>query len=373
MSRPTWLMVLMASAALTATLPAPASYAKDPVAFPDGQWRGTAIWTGAISKADIFASGTGNVEFVLTVDDGEVTDGELAMEGVGKSKVPGGSGKLNLQALLDLSGTASQIQAQGTLHYRGTVTVEGFGTVPVSGTVAGGTGSFSPQFVSCNKVTGDLATQGRKIQQAARFNTSVTAKFVAVREGEAEEPEAIERYKHVADALVSALERARAGTAPSVEQVAQLVAQIEQVNKTFHESSPCTGPVPPGFQEGVADPLFVDLINQLALELLTNHEEEYSVHQLLSLLLLIPRVGLTAETEEAFVDVLAARIDDLVDALGQGVGENVYESWPAELKALHEIYTTAQLLSMPELAALAKRALGNFVEVGVGAQEPVEV
>jgi hypothetical protein len=373
MGRARRLTGLVTCLSLTAALSAPASQAQDPVAFPDGQWRGTAIWTGGISKADIFASGTGDVVFVLTIDDGQVTDGELAMEGVGKSKVPGGSGKLNLQALLELSGTASQIQAAGTLHYSGTVTVEGVGSVPVSGTVASGTGSFSPQFVTCNRVTGDLATQGRKIQQAAGFNTSVTAKFVAVREGEAKEPEAIERYKHVADALLSVLESARAGTTPSVEQVAQLVVQIEQVNETFHESSPCTGPVPPDFQEGTADPLFVELINQLALELLTNHEEKYSVHELLSLLVLIPRVGLTAQTEDAFVDVLAARIDDLVDALGQGVGANVYEDWPAELKALHEIYTTAQLLDLPELAALAKSALGNFVQVGVGPQEPVEV
>lgn len=239
---------------------APAAAAK--VAFPDGEWTGTAIWTGSISQQDIFATGTGNVEFHVAVDQGQVASGTLAMEGVGKSKVPGGTGKLNISAILDLSGTASDITAEGTMDYNGTVTVSGFGTVPVSGSVGGSTGTFSPQFVSCNKVTGDLATGARKIQEAAGFNTTVTAKFVAVRSGPSPAAQGlVEDYKAMVQSVLDLL----TGGPVEIAVLLDVAHQIDALNAAFLGLGGCDVP-PAGFTKGLQDTLLTALFQDLLSE-----------------------------------------------------------------------------------------------------------
>ena len=363
------LIVLIAAGALVGgTVPAGAAKG---VAFPDGEWSGSAIWTGAISKKNVFASGNGKVKFTLAVDGGDVASGRMTMTGTGQSKVAGGSGKLDLSASLNLGGTAERVTANGSLSYVGTVTVEGFGTRPVSGRVAGSTGSFSPTFVSCNRVTGDLATEGRKVQQAAGFTTTVTAKFVALRVGDGTS-EAVTRYKQVADQIISALDSIRAGTPPSVQMLVELVEQVQALNSLVHDSSPCPN-VPAGFKAGFSDSLLVELFNELMREVLAKHEGRFTVHELLQLMVLTLRIGLTEPTEDAFLDVLVARVEALTNELTQQVGDDPYEFWPKELMAIYEIYTTALHWGLTDLAAVAKRALGNFVEVVGGEEEPVEV
>jgi len=104
-------------AVLLASLPAAPTSAQE-LAFPDGYWVGSAIFGGEISQADIFASGNGDVSFDLEVEDGQVKGGTLDLTGRGTATTAAGTGDLTVSSVLDLSGTAAHIDANGTLGTR---------------------------------------------------------------------------------------------------------------------------------------------------------------------------------------------------------------------------------------------------------------
>jgi hypothetical protein len=254
------------------------------VAFPDGQWSGTAIWTGSISKKDIFASGSGKAVFTLGIEGGEVVGGEMTFSGTGQSQVPNATGKLKITESLQLSGTAAVIKAFGEIGFSGSVKVEGFGTVPVSGSWPA-SGRFSPTFASCSKVTGDLATEGRKVQESYGFATTVTAHFVAVPTGGGSASGAVvEEYKSLVAALVDA---ATAGF--TAEDLLALAYQIDALNAKIMGLGACTG-APPGFEKGLSDTLLAALF-QDALQMALDNAGQYNAQALLTLLGVGIRVG----------------------------------------------------------------------------------
>jgi len=329
----------------------PAGAAKD-VAFPDGEWSGTAIWTGSISKQDVFASGNGKVAFSLAVDGGDVVAGELTMNGTGQSKVPGGTGKLKLVASLSLGGTAAKVTANGTLDYRGTVTVAGFGAVPVSGTAAGSTGTFSPTFVSCNKVTGDLATQGRKVQQAAGFTTTVAAKFVAVRTGGSPAAQGlVEDYKGLVEAVLNLL----TGGPVDIAVLLDVAHEIDALNAAFLGLGGCDVP-PAGFTKGLQDTLLTALFQDLLSEKVLPGDA-YTAQELLAFLGVGVHVGAVGgsvpgnlgQTAKTLLVEFEAALDvKLAQAIGEG-----------NVPTIIDILIGGQQFGLDSLAAKAQGALAT--------------
>jgi hypothetical protein len=326
--------------------------AAEGVAFPDGEWEGTAIWTGSISKTDVFASGNGKVAFTLTVDGGEVTGGELTMNGAGQSKVPGGSGKLKLAALLNLGGTADKVTANGSMGYNGTVTVTGFGTVPVSGTVAGSTGTFSPSFASCNKVTGDLATEGRKVQAAAGFATTVTAKFVAIRTaGGASSAAILEEYKSLVAKLVNIADF-------TANDLLALAHQIDALNAKILGLGPCEAP-PEGFEQGLSDTLLTALFQDL-LEAPATLPEHFPTHYLISFLGVGIRVGAVGESVPGSA-LLKQKAMELLVGFEAGLELKLNEAIAAgDMPTIIDILIAAQQFG---LDSLANKAQGGLAEI----------
>lgn len=72
------------------------------MAFPDGTWQGSAVFTGSIAKQGVFATGLAEITFTLKVNDGQVSAGILKMSGSGRSRVPGG-GRANLRVVVAVS------------------------------------------------------------------------------------------------------------------------------------------------------------------------------------------------------------------------------------------------------------------------------
>ena len=101
------------------------------VAFPDGTWKGTAVFTGSITKSGMFATGSADITFTLKVSDGQVVGGVMKISGAARSRVPGG-GRANLKVAggLGLGGTAGRVTVSGPLSFSGTANAQGF-TVPV--------------------------------------------------------------------------------------------------------------------------------------------------------------------------------------------------------------------------------------------------
>jgi hypothetical protein len=313
-------------------------------AFPPGTWEGTAIWTGSISKQDIFATGLGNVSFTLDVLEGTV-GGTMKMKGKGESKVPGGSAKLSINATLDLSGSPSKIQGSGTGHFSGTATAQGF-TVPVDISVPAGA-SFSPATATCTKVTGDLATEGRKVQESYGFNTNVTANFVAVRvAAKGDAGDLMIEYKDTISAILDADDDGL-----TVEEVLDLIAQVEALNSKILGAAACGG-VPPDFQKGLADPLFAAAFRTLLSSALKD-ADKYTAQQILSMLGTAFRAGVVGKS-----------------APGQAASENLLVEFEVDLEGklnaakaagdtqtILDIYVGAQQAGLTSLAQKAKAAL----------------
>ena len=379
MSRGARALALLITLAVGAgSAPPSVTAAPKAVAFPDGEWDGTAFITGSISRDNIFASGEASFVFSLAVDDGQVVDGRMDVLANVESHVSGDPETFAegvVTGELELAGTAEEILVNGPLDASMVASVPSYGIeVPLNFSGENGIRNFRPTSVTCNRVIGeDIAVALRGLHERYGFQTSVRGGFVAIRvPGSGRGKEAAERYAALVDQMTSALQNAQAGTPPTEKQLRDIVAQVLELNKTIHDVGAC-GPPPEGFEKGLADPVLQDLFNQIMVALLENHASKFAVGELTALLLLTAQVGLGPEAEDAFVEELASRIPDLVDELGQGVGDDVYTAWPQELKDLHEIYTTAQLLGLKDLEAVAKRALDDFVMVGGGGGEPVEV
>ncbi len=258
-------------------LPALPAGAKLGPAFPDGQWHGTSLYGGKISKADVSATGFGDVTFDLTVANGEVTDGTLSVHVSATGTSATAVADLTFSGTLQMGGTAAAVEFSGPVTVKGTASSGAF-TVPIKFT-ATDHGTFSPAFVTCNQVTGDLAVGARKDQQAAGFATTIKGPFVAIRTaGAAGSVDAvIQQYKSLNDAMVDAL-----GGSPSPEEVIELAKQYEAVAATLASIGACES-LPTGFESGLSDKMIGALFQDL-LQNALDHPAKYSAQALLSLL-----------------------------------------------------------------------------------------
>ena len=260
-----------------------AAVAGKKVAFPDGVWEGTAFHTGTVSKDDLFATGKGAVAFQLTVENGQVTDGKLTAVSDGAGTSEAAIATLHFVLTTALYGSAEVVKAKGWLKATGEGTAYGV-TVPIEFETHVN-GLFSPSWVSCNKVTGDLATQSEQAAQAAGFNANIEADFVAFRVAGTAGVESITtQYTQLVDAILDA-----AGGAPTAAQVLTLAQQVDALNAQVAGLGGCDVP-PQGFQNGVADTLLASLFQDL-LQTALNDPSAYTAQELLALLAAGVHVG----------------------------------------------------------------------------------
>lgn len=355
-------LVLFVSVGLAASFLMPA-WGQTEVAFPDGTWKGTAVFTGSISKQGVFATGSGDVSFTLKVHDGQVSDGVLRMSGSARSRVAGG-GRANLKVAgaLALGGTASRVTVSGTLSVSGTASAQGF-VVPVDLSIPA-VGSFSPTAASCSQVAGDLATETRAVQRQYGFSTTVRALFVAVRQAQADAADVVEEYADLVEDMHEALTQAKLGPPPTIDQLRQLASRAAGLQNAIAGLKSCGDP-PEGFEQGLANPLFSDLFRRILL-LMLEDADQLSVTQLISLAYLGYEVGAVGTPSPDPQAALEAE-DELVLALNAKLDFAVEDG---DTDAILAIYTAAQQLAIDDLAAKAKSALGGFIEEGgVGDQD----
>lgn len=351
-------VILLASVILVSGALSPA-WAQRGVAFPDGTWKGSAVFTGSIAKQGVFATGSAEITFTLKVNDGEVSGGVLKMSGSGRSRVPGG-GRANLKVSggLSLGGTAGRVTVSGQLSFSGTATAQGF-TVPVDITFPA-SGGFSPVTASCAQATGDLATETRDAHRQFGFSTTVQAKFVAVRVADADAADVVEEYKDLVEDIHEAIAQAKGagGTPPTVDQLTELASRVAGLHNAIVGLKGC-GDTPEGFEKGLASPFFSDLFRQLCL-LLLERADQLTVTQLITLAYLAhetgamgktsPDVQAGQDTEDEFALALNAKLDFAIE--------------DGDTDAILSILTAAQQLGLDDLAAKAKSALGGFIEEG---------
>jgi hypothetical protein len=143
-------------------------------AFADGTWRGTAPLGGTISRPNITVSGRGTGRFLFTVRGGRVTSGHFTYDIAEHGSISGNTFTGHVTATLRVAGPASKPTVRGPV----TVVASVLGqtvrvSVPADGDFKGSG--------TCDRMTGDLSIKARQAQQAAGFQTSVTANFVARR------------------------------------------------------------------------------------------------------------------------------------------------------------------------------------------------
>lgn len=275
-------LVLSLCAWLSAAI-VPTAVADKKVAFPDGVWEGTAYHTGTVSKDDLFATGKGAVAFQLTVENGEVTDGKLTAVSDGAGSSDTTIATLHFVLTTALYGSADVVKAKGWLKATGEATSYGV-TLPLEFDTHVN-GAFSPTWVSCNKVTGDLSTQSEKTAQAAGFNANLETDFVAFRVAGTAGVESItKQYSELVDAVLDA-----SGGTPTAAEVLALAKQVDALNAQIAGLGGCDVP-PNGFQNGVADTLLASLFQDL-LQTALNDPSAYTAQELLALLAAGVHVG----------------------------------------------------------------------------------
>ncbi len=333
----------------------PAATADKKVAFPDGVWEGTAYHTGTVSKDDLFATGKGAVAFQLTVENGEVTDGKLTAvsDGVGSSETA--IATLHFVLTTALYGSADVVKAKGWVKATGEGSASGI-TVPIEFETHVN-GLFSPSWVSCSKVTGDLATQSEKAAQAAGFNADLEAAFVAFRVAGSAGVEGItKQYSDLVNAVLDA-----GGGSPTVAQVLSLAQQVDALNAQIAGLGGCDLP-PKGFQNGLADTLLAALFQDL-LQTALNDSSAYSAQELLALLGAGVHVGAVGPSVGG-----SAPFQQMADSLYTQFGAVLEQKLDAAAAAgdtttILDILVGAQQFG---LTALANKAQGYLATGGPG-------
>ncbi|MGH2691512.1 MAG: hypothetical protein ACRDHM_03315 [Actinomycetota bacterium] len=320
---------------------------KPPPTFVDGAWKGTVTGGGNISFGDAVASGIGDATFTLVVDEGKVIKGSMASEGVSFSDVPGATAGLAFEFKGELKGEATTVTWAGTAGWQGSVVTELLGAVPVGGS-GPGYGEFSPATATCSKVTGDFAAYGRGLQQAAGAATNVKAIFIAVRDQSAEAEAILQEYSDLLGEITVAL--GEPGSNP-VQTVLNLIERVTALQKHINDLKAC-GALPPGIQQGQADPHFSDLFRQLIDSVLEN-PDQLETSQLVAILYAAFQTGAVGASSP---DQAAAEetLGQLLDVLFARVDVHAQEGDDA---ALIQIYLAAQQLGLTDLAAYAKAKL----------------
>jgi hypothetical protein len=276
------------AATMLALLAAASPYsaaADDPPAFPDGDWHGTSYYGGQIENSEVWVTGGGDIVFDMTVEDANVTDGTLVYEidEMGLSETA--AGQISFTGSMQMSGTAAVVEFAGTASMQGTITSGGI-DVPIefSGPSAG---KLSPTYVTCNEVSGDLATEAREAQEAAGFTTNVTGLFVALKTGgSGSSAEAImAEYVSLTEAIVDLL-----GASPSPQQIVEMVKQSEALAAKIAGIAACGGSLPQGFQSGLSNNVIGSLFQDL-LQKALDDPDAYTAQELLALLAAGIRMG----------------------------------------------------------------------------------
>lgn len=336
------------------SVPSTALAAKKP-AFPDGTWSGTALHTGHVSAKGVAAWGDAAIVFDLTVEGGEVTDGKMTVVGGGVGTTTGTAATLDISGTFSLSGSAAVVKATGTYHFEGTASSYGV-EVPLEFSMDT-SGTFSPSWVSCNKVTGDLATTSQEAAEAAGFDASLSANFVAVREGGTPAAASITKeYGELVDAVLDATD-----SAPPVSLVLQLAQQVDALNAKVAGLGACDTP-PKGFEKGLSDTVLASLFQDL-LQTVLNDPDAYTAQQLLSLLAVGVHVGAVGPSVGG-----SAAFRQMADSLYTQFGANLEVKLEAAAKAgdtatILDILVGAQQFGFD---SLADKAQGYLASVSPG-------
>jgi hypothetical protein len=295
--------------------------------FPAGIWKGTAVATGGISGhgAEGFLPEPIIVTFEFEVaPDGNVVNGIWGWNGEVVSAAEGVAGLFTMSGSGPLGGNASRIELSGNIHMSGTVTVNG-AEFPIENDSPAG-GAFSPRSVSCNVVSGDMATEGRQIQQEAGLATTVTAPFTAHRIG-APGDQGLANFEEIYTELVLTAEGLLAVGVPPVEDIVALVERAESFYHQVYLSIECPGGATnqlPGTQHYSH---FVALLGQVLLTALAD-ASVFSADDLLTLAFAAVRIGvvgaaapdpaLSTQVWQALYDAVETKLADATAAQDKG-------------------------------------------------------
>ena len=314
----------------TTVAPTPPTVSVPPVqspSFPAGIWKGTAVATGGISGhgAEGFLPQPIIVSFEFEVaPDGNVVNGIWGWTGEVVSAAEGVAGLFTMSGSGPLGGSANRIVLSGIIHMSGTVTVNGANYPIVNDSPAAG--AFSPRSVSCNVVSGDMATEGRQIQQEAGLATTVTAPFTAHRIG-APGDQGLANFEETYKELVLTAEGLLATGVPPVEDVVSLVERAESFYHQVYLSIVCPGGATsmlPGKQHYSH---FVGLLGQVLLTALAD-PSVFSADEVLTLAFVAVRIGvvggaapdpeLSAQVWQALYDAVETKLADATAAQNKG-------------------------------------------------------
>ena len=307
----------------TTVAPAPTTVSVPPIqspSFPAGIWKGTAVATGGISGhgTEGFLPEPIIVSFEFEVaPDGNVVNGIWGWNGEVVSAAEGVAGLFTMSGSGPLGGNAGRIELSGNIHMSGTVTVNG-AEFPIEND-SPAAGAFSPRSVSCNVVSGDMATEGRQLQEDAGLATTVTAPFTAQRIG-APGDQGLANFEETYTELVLTAEGLLAAGVP---HVADVVALTERAESFYHQvylsiECPASGAASmlPGQQHYSH---FVALLGQVLLTALAD-PSIFSAEEVQTLAFAAVRIGvvgtaapdpaLSAQVWQALYDAVETKLAD---------------------------------------------------------------
>lgn len=300
---------LATSARRGAAVPSPA------LAFADGKWQGTVVYSASVS----FGSGvtsSGSLQsgsFDLTVDGGKITSGTFTASGAGGDVVPGGSAHVDAH----FSGTMAGSSAQPVMHgqsatFTGSANVSGL-QVPIN--ISLGPGDLTPipfQIVSatCGVVSGRFdQTLRNAVQSAGGTVNSVIAHFSAVRTGSAKGPastlsDLMDKAQSIANNFAST------GTL-DVDGLITVVEQSEVFSASLGTSTKCGLVTTAGSFNQVLTSIVADL-----LKLGVEHADKLSTYQLWELSAMAVRVGAIGDgaLDSTFSNQMLSQLDSVLGA-----------------------------------------------------------
>ena len=284
-------------------------------AFLPGIWKGAAIGTGVISGPDVnaFFSEPFRMKFEFEVaPDGTVVNGVWSWTGEVTMAGEDVVALFSMTASGTVAGAGTRVQYAGVIHEVGTVTVNNQ-EFPIDQNVDAA-GAFSPTSVSCAVATGDVATEGRALQEGAGMSTTVTGPFTAQRTAS---PDAAADFEQAFGDLVLEAQALIAQGLPAVADVLALAEKAEDFYQNVFATGRCAGGAPnlmPGKQ---AYTYFVKVIGELVLTALAN-ADAYDAHDINVLAIAALRIGvigaaapepaLATEVLEAFRNTLEQKL-----------------------------------------------------------------
>jgi hypothetical protein len=327
----------------------PPAAAGEGVPFIDGRWAATAVQvTGGIDNGDLRADfDDSEVDFIIDVRAGAVTEGRLDVRaGIHAEATEGGTGDFLVSGSVDLGGSARRVVGVGgRLRFQGTIVTESI-TVGINRSIRAGDENvgFSPQSVTCTQATGDLAVEGRQVQEAGGFSSGVRALFLAVRvppDVDDFPPDLAEAFADLMADLADAV-RGR----PTAEEILDLARRVEELDSAVVGLAFCEGP-PPGFEEGLArDDFFREMFRQL-LEAAIAREIAFNTFELIMLLGVAYSTGVAGEygpdpiaggeLHGQFESVLGERLDAAAAAT------------PPNLEEMQDVILAALMYGMSDL------------------------